>query len=413
MGDTGKAASTVKPRQRNSQGPLVGLKVLDIATLIAAPTAATFLADFGADVIKVELPGSGDPLRTLGPFYDGKSLRWSTTGRNKRSATADFHKPEGQAIVKDLIREYDVVLENYRPGVLEGWNLSYEQLRAVNPRVILLSITAYGQTGPSRNKPGFGRVIEALSGVMSLTGFPGGPPLMSGFLVVDRMVGIMGALSVMMAVYERERSGEGQWIDLAVAEGVLRVLEPMVAECVKTGKTPTRTGNRNPGIAPGELYESADGRWLFCAGSTQRVYERMMRTMGREDLITDPRFATNAERIKRPDEINKVVADWFAKHTLADAIAILEANEVPLAPVNEIGDVVKDPQHIARGSIISVDDPLLGPVAMPGPVPKFSRTPGSVWSTGPYVGEHAEEIFGDLLGYSPEQIAELRAKGAI
>lgn len=403
----------VEPRQPAPQGPLVGVKVLDIATMIAAPTAATFLADFGADVIKAELPGSGDSLRQLGPFYEGRSLRWSVNARNKRSITVDFHKPAGQAIVKELVREYDIVTENFRPGVIDKWNLGYEQLKAINPRVILLSISGYGQTGPYKGKAGFGRIIEAVSGAMALTGFPGGPPIMSGFLFVDRLIGVMGALSVMMAVHERERSGEGQWIDLSVNEGVLRILEPLVAEYVKTGKGGERTGNRNPNIAPGDLYLTKDNKYVVISAGTQAVFERLMRAMGREDTLSDPRFLTNALRIRHPDEIDQVVRNWFARHDLAEAVEILEAHDVPVGPVNEIADVVKNAQHLAREAIIKVDDPLIGEVTMPGAIPMFSRTPGHIWSTGPYIGEHNDGVFRDVLGYSAEKIAELRKAGVI
>ncbi len=414
MPDTAQSQQpVVKPRPPARRGPLVGMKVLDIATMIAAPTAATFLADFGADVIKAELPGKGDSLRQLGPFYEGKSLRWSVNARNKRSVTVDFHKPEGQAIVKDLVREYDIVTENFRPGIIDRWNLGYEQLKAINPRVILLSISAYGQTGPYKGKAGFGRIIEAISGAMALTGFPGGPPVMSGFLFVDRLVGVMGAMAVMMAVYERQQSGEGQWIDQSVNEGILRILEPLVAEYVKTGKGGARTGNRNPNIAPGDLYLTRDKRYVFISAATQAVFERLMRAMGREDAISDPRFLSNELRIKHPDEINQVVADWFARHDQAEAVEILEAQDVPVGRVNEIGDVVKDAQHLAREAIIKVDDPVIGDVAMPGAIPMFSRTPGHIWSTGPYIGEHNEDVFKNVLGYSEEKIARFREAGVI
>lgn len=402
-----------EPRSPDHKGPLVGMKVLDIATMIAAPTAATFLADFGADVIKAEMPGTGDSLRQLGPFHDGESLRWSVNARNKRSITVDFHKPEGQTVIKDLVREYDVVTENFRPGILDRWNMGYEDLKAVNPRVILLSISAYGQTGPYKGKAGFGRIIEAISGAMALTGFPGGPPVMSGFMYVDRLIGVMGALSVMMADYERQRSGIGQWIDQSVNEGILRILEPLVAEYAKTGKAKPRTGNRNPNIAPGDLFVTKDRKYVFISAATQSVFERLMKAMGREDAIDDPRFTTNSHRIQHPDEINQIVADWFAQHDLAEAVELLEAQDVPVGPVNEIGDVIADAQHQAREAIIKIADPLLGDITMPGAIPMFSRTPGHIWSTGPRIGEHSGDIFRDVLGYSEEKIARLRDAGAI
>jgi formyl-CoA transferase len=359
------------------------------------------------------MPGTGVSLRQLGPFYEGKSLRWSVNARNKRSLTIDFHKSEGQAIVRELVREYDVVTENFRPGVLDRWNLGYEELKVVNPRVILLSISAYGQTGPYKGKAGFGRVIEAISGMMSLTGFPGGPPVMSGFMFVDRLIGVMGALAVMMADHERQTSGLGQWIDQSVNEGILRILEPLVAEYAKLGKRTPRTGNRNPNIAPGDLYLTKDGKYVFISAATQAVFERLMRAIGREDTLDDPRFRKNSDRIKHPDEINQIVADWFATQNLADAVELLESKDVPVGPVNEIGDIVEDAQHIAREAIVKVADPLLGDVMMPTAIPFFSRTPGKVWGAGPQIGEHGDDILKTVLGYSDEKIERLRADGVI
>ncbi len=394
-------------------GPLEGVRVLDIGTMLALGNAGALLADFGAEVIKVELPRVGDALRQMGPMYQGNSLRWAVLGRNKKSITVDMRTAEGQQIVRELAALSDVVIENYRPGTIERWGLGYGRLREVNPRVILLSVSGYGQTGPDRTKPGFGRVLEAVSGVMHVTGDPNGPPTQMGVPFVDYIAGTFAAMAVSMALWHRDaRGGEGQWIDLSLYESVIRLSETLILPA-KLGKVPRRLGNRWPNSAPADVYRTRDGRYIYHSSATQSVYVRLMKAIGREDLIEHPDFRTNAVRIQRLNEINDIVQAWFSEHDFVDAIRILEEHDVPVGPVNTVVEVMSDPQLLGRGSIVSVDDPVLGPVPMPGLVPKFSGTPGRIGHTGPAIGQHTEEILGGLLGYSRERMADLRERRVI
>lgn len=395
-------------------GPLDGVRVVNLATMLGAGHATALLADFGADVITVELPGRGDALRQMGPFRDGESLRWAVVARNKRSLTLDLHSAEGQEVARDLARVADVVVENFRPGRLERWGLGYEQLRAVNPGLILLSLTGYGQTGPARYRPGFGRVIEAVSGMMHSSGEPDGPPMQMGVPLVDYIAGTLGAMAVSMALVERDRNpaGEGQWIDLSLYETMVRLLDSTVSSYDSTGRPPGRRGNRYSNIAPSDVYRTRDARYVFHSSATQTVYERLMRTIGRADLIEDPRFRTNAARIERVDEINDVVQAWFSKHDLDEALRLMADGDVPVGPVNTMAEVVGDEQLVGRGSIVSLDT-ATGPLRMPGLVPKFSRTPGRLSHAGPPLGRDSDAILAEVLGYPSERIAGLRERGVI
>lgn len=396
------------------RGPLEGIRVVNLATMLGAGHATALLADFGAEVITVELPGRGDSLRQMGPFRDGESLRWAVVARNKRSLTLDLHAPEGQAVARDLVRVADVVVENFRPGTLAKWSLDYERLRAVNPGVILLSLSGYGQTGPDRHRPGFGRVIEAVSGMMHSTGYPDGPPMQMGVPLVDYIAGTFGAMAIAMALVERARnsSGEGQWIDLSLYETMLRLLDSTVSSYDTTGRAPGRMGNRYGNIAPSDVYRTRDGRYVFHSSATQTVYERLVNAIGRPELVADPRFATNAERTRRVDEINDIVQEWFDHHDLEDVLRTMEAADVPVGPVNTMAEVVSDEQLLGRGSIATLPT-ATGPLRMPGLVPKFSRTPGRLAHAGPELGHDSERILVDVLGYSPQRVAELRGLGVV
>lgn len=395
-------------------GPLDGIRVVNLATMLGAGHATALLADFGADVITVELPGRGDALRQMGPFRDGESLRWSVVARNKRSITLDLHRPEGQGVARDLAAAADVVVENFRPGTLDGWHLGYDDLRAVHPGIVLLSLSGYGQTGPARHQPGFGRVIEAVSGMMHSTGPADGPPMQMGVPIVDYIAGTVGAMAVSMALIERDRmpAHEGQWIDLSLYETMVRMLDSTVSSYDSTGRIPTRQGNRYANIAPSDVYRTRDGRYVFHSSATQTVFERLVRTIGRPDLVTDPAFSTNAARIQRVDEINDIVQDWFDEHDLDEVRRLMAEGDVPVGPVNTMAEVVADPQLIGRDSIVEVAT-ATGPLKMPGLVPKFSRTPGRIEHAGPPLGSHTDEVLCDVLGYDPERIAALRKQGVI
>jgi formyl-CoA transferase len=403
----------VAPADR-ARGPLDGIRVVNLATMLGAGHATALLADFGAEVIAVELPGRGDALRQMGPFRDGDSLRWAVVGRGKRSLTLDLHQPDGQSVALDLARQADVVVENFRPGTLERWGLGYEALREANPAVILLSLTGYGQTGPKRHQPGFGRVIEAVSGMMHSTGSADGPPQQMGVPLVDYIAGTAGAMAVAMALVERDRNpaGEGQWIDLSLYETMIRLLDSTISAYHATGRPPGRQGNRYGNIAPSDVYRTRDGRYVFHSSATQTVYVRLMRAIGREDCVTDPRYATNAARIQRVDEINDIVQAWFAEHDLDDVVAQMDAHDVPVGPVATMADVATDPQLAARDGLV-VRETATGPLRMPGLVPKFSRTPGEVGEAGPPVGRDTEAVLRETLGYEEARIAELRERGVV
>ena len=397
-----------------SPGPLDGVRVVNLATMLGAGHATALLADFGADVITVELPGRGDALRQMGPFRDGDSLRWAVVGRGKRSLTLDLHQPDGQAVALDLARHADVVVENFRPGTLDKWGLGYEALRAANPRVILLSLTGYGQTGPKRHQPGFGRVIEAVSGMMHSTGNADGPPQQMGVPLVDYIAGTFGAMAVAMAIVERGRNpaGEGQWIDLSLYETMIRLLDSTISAYDATGRPPGRQGNRYGNIAPSDVYRTRDGRYVFHSSATQTVYERLMRTIGREDCLTDPRYATNAARIQRVDEINDIVQAWFDEHDFDDVLARMDAGDVPVGPVATMADVATDPHLAARDGLVQRET-ATGPLRMPGVVPKFSRTPGAVGEAGPPLARDTDTVLREVLGYNEARIADLRARGVV
>jgi crotonobetainyl-CoA:carnitine CoA-transferase CaiB-like acyl-CoA transferase len=395
-------------------GPLDGILVVNFATMLGAGHATALLADFGADVITVELPGRGDSLRQMGPFRDGESLRWAVVARNKRSLTLDLHAAEGQEVARDLARVADVVVENFRPGTMDRWNLGYERLREVNHGVVLLSLSGFGQTGPARNQPGFGRVIEAVSGMMHSSGDREGPPMQMGVPLVDYIAGTFGAMAVAMALVERERSttGEGQWIDLSLYETMIRLLDSTISSYESTGRAPGRQGNRYSNIAPSDVYRTRDGRYVFHSSATQTVYERLMRTIGREDLITDPRFSTNAQRIRRVDEVNDIVQAWFAERDLDEVLRLMAEGDVPVGPVNTMAEVVNDEQLVGRDSIVAMET-ATGPLRMPGLVPKLSRTPGRLAHAGPALGQDTDAILADLLGYPPDRIHGLHERGIV
>jgi formyl-CoA transferase len=395
-------------------GPLTGIRVANLATMLGAGHATAMLADFGAEVITVELPGRGDSLRQMGPFRDGHSLRWAVVARNKRSLTLDLHQAGGQAVARDLVRAVDVIVENFRPGTLERWHLGYEEMRAIHPGIIMLSLSGYGQTGPARLQPGFGRVIEAVSGMMNSTGYADGPPMQMGVPLVDYIAGTFGAMAVAMALVERDRNGthDGQWIDLSLYETMIRLLDSTVSSYDSTGRIPTRQGNRYANIAPSDVYRTRDGRFVFHSSATQTVYKRLMRTIGREDLITDPAFSTNEARIQRVDEINDIVQAWFDEHDFDDVLRLMADGDVPVGPVNTMADIVADEQLLGRGSIVELPT-ASGPLKMPGLVPKFSRTPGAVEHAGPALGADTDDVLSRILGYDADVIADLRARGIV
>lgn len=412
VGQEPQAAST--PRDGRS-GPLVGVKVLDLSTVVAAPFASALMGDFGADVLKVEVPERGDHLRHLPPHKDGVPLWYKVTNRNKRGITLDLRTDEGRAIVERLIVEQDVLVENFRPGTLARWGLTPERLFELNPHLIILRITGFGQDGPYANRPGFARVFEAMSGFAHLCGEADGPPLFAGYPISDSVAGIFGAFAACAAIVHRNATPgrPGQEIDLSATEAMFRALEFLAVEYDQLGTVRHRSGNLNAYSAPSNVYRTEDGAWISLAVSAPTLFTRFAIAIGRPDLNEDPRFNTNVARLANRAEIEVMVEKWFRERTEADATEILRANEVSFNRIYAIDDIFRDEHFIAREAIVSVDDEEIGPVRMQNVVPKFSRTPGRVWRAGPAQGEHNDEIFREKLKISEDEIRKMKKNGAI
>jgi crotonobetainyl-CoA:carnitine CoA-transferase CaiB-like acyl-CoA transferase len=391
------------------------VRVLDLGTRIGAPFAATLLADFGADVIKVEVPGQGDFMRTIGPFVGDYSLFWAVEGRGKRSITLDMRKPRGQEILRRLAATADVVIENFRPGTLEKWGLGYDALAAVNPGIVLARVSVYGQTGPYRQRPGLDRNGIAFGGLLYITGYPDRPPVRPGVVIADYLTGVFNAFAIMVALWERDvsRSARGQTVDLALYESILRVMEHTVAAYDRLGIVREREGNRLANSAPLDNWETKDGRHVCIVAAGDGLFPRFARAMGRPELVDDPRFRTLALRARHAEEINAIVAAWCRERTAREIEEILTAAEVPVSLVYDVREIVEDPHVRARGNIVAVDDPVVGAVRMQGVSPTLSRTPGSVRRGAPRLGEHNDEIYRGLLGLGDAEMAALQDEGVI
>ncbi|MBI4014125.1 MAG: CoA transferase [Candidatus Rokubacteria bacterium] len=392
--------------------PLAGLRVVDVATLFAGPLAATFLGDFGADVIKVEHP-KGDPVRVHGPTKGGVPLWWKVVGRNKHAVTLDLSKPAGQELLLRLVRTADVLVENFRPGTLERWNLAPERLLAERPGLIVLRTTGFGQFGPYAHRPGFGTLAESLSGFAHLTGQPDGPPTLPPFALADGIAALAGTIAVVMALYHRDaRGGRGQVIDLAIIEPILTILGAQPTVYDQLGVVPTRTGNRTPNTAPRNTYRTRDGKWVAISTSAQTVAERVMRLVGRPEFIDTPWFASGAERARHADELDAAVGAWIAGRDADEVVRAFEAAEAAVAPIYDVADVLKDPQYQALGSIVSVPDGELGAVKMQNVLFRMLGTPGRIRWAGRRLGEDNAAVYG-ALGVTPERLAALRAEAVV
>ncbi|CAL9414233.1 CoA transferase [Streptomyces sp. SID6013] len=395
-----------------SPAPLTGLRVLDLATLFAGPLAATLLGDFGAEVIKVEHPTRPDPSRGHGPSKDGVGLWWKLLGRNKHTITLDLSKPAGRATFLRLAATADVVVENFRPGTLERWDLGWDELSAVNPRLVLTRVTGFGQFGPYARRPGFGTLAEAMSGFAAMTGEPDAPPVLPPFGLADSIAALATAYAVMTALAARERTGEGQVVDMAIIEPILTVLGPQPLWYDQLGHVQPRTGNRSQNNAPRNTYRTADGTWVAVSTSAQSVAERVMRLVGRPELIDEPWFATGAERARHADVLDAAVGDWIARHSRADVLAAFEKAEAAVAPVQDVRDVMADPQYRALDTVTTVDDPELGPLRMQNVLFRLSATPGAIrWAGRPH-GADTEEVLAGL-GLTPADVKELREEGVV
>ncbi len=395
-------------------GPLTGFRILDISTMIAAPFAAALLGDMGAEIIKVEVPGAGDTLRHVAPMYANRSLYWSVLGRNKCSITLDLRVARGRDLFLELVKRSDALIENFRPGTLERWDLGYDALKAANPDLVLVRVSGYGQDGPYRDKAGFGTPAAAMGGLTYITGFPDRPPITVPIALADYLAGLFAALGGVAALLEREHQHRGgQWVDVSLYESVFRLLEAVVPAYGKNGVVRERNGNRTGQSSPIGSYRTADDRYMVLSVSTDRVWLRMTEAMGHPEWATDPRYLSNPERTRRPDEVDALVAGWFAEHSAEEAQRLLDEAGVPVSPIYSIADIFEDAQYRARGDIITPEDPVVGPVPMPAVLPRFSRTPGGVRFVGPELGEHNARVYGDLLGLSEAEQVQLRTDGII
>lgn len=393
--------------------PLRGVRVIELGAFIAGPYCGQLLADFGADVIKVEPPGAGDPMRQWGLHkVDGKSLWWPVIGRNKRSITLDLRTKKGQDLARKLICGADVLVENFRPGTLESWNLDPKSLCEDSPGLIVARVSGFGQTGPYRERAGFAAVCEAMAGLRFLTGYPDRPPTRVGISIGDSLAGIFAALGVLTALYAREQ-GNGQIVDVSITESVLAVLESVVSEYSVTGQIRQRFGPVLPGVAPSNLYPVADGSWVMIAANADGLFCRLARAMNRPELAGDPRFATHTARGKHQEELDGIVSEWTSRQTRADLLELLHAQSIPAGAVYDASDIVKDRHYREREAILDVDTTAFGKISMQGVIPKLSETPGAVRWEGPQVGEHNKDVFQGLLNLSDAELAVLESENII
>jgi crotonobetainyl-CoA:carnitine CoA-transferase CaiB-like acyl-CoA transferase len=397
-----------------ASGPLRGLKIVDISTVVAGPFAASLLGDYGAEIVKVEMPGIGDSLRALAPHKDGVPLWWKVTNRNKRGITLDLRKPEGRDLLAKLIAGADVLVENFRPGTLDGWGVTRAWLQGINPRLTILRVTGFGQDGPYAGRPGCARIFESMSGFTQICGEENGRPLHLGYPISDAVAGLFGALGILAALHDLAKHPErrGQEIDCSATEAMLRTLEFLAIEYDQLGAVRTRSGNRSQYAAPGNVYRTADDKWASIAASTQSIFDRLCTALDRRDLLDDPRFATNPARVQNYALLDEIVGAAIGRLTLAELRATLTKHEVGFSPIYDIADVFDDPQFKARHAIVSVPDSELGTVRMQGVVPRFSETPGAVRHAGPAIGEHNDEVYGGL-GLTAAEIARLKAAKVI
>ena len=395
-----------------ASGPLKGLKVLELGQLIAGPFAAKTLSDFGADVIKIEPPRTGDPLRQWRLLKDNTSVWWQVQSRNKRSLVLDLKEPAAQTIVNQLASQADVLIENFRPGAMEGWGLGPEALMALNPKLIMLRISGYGQSGPYRDKPGFGVVAEAMSGLRHLTAEPGRVPVRVGVSIGDTLASLHGVIGILMALHERHTSGQGQVIDVALYEAVFNCMESLLPEYSEFGVVRQAAGSALPGIAPSNAYRCADGGYALIAGNGDSIFKRLMACMGREDLGQDPALADNAGRVRRITEIDEAIGQWTAQLSVADVLQALDAAAVPAGRIYNVADIAADPHYQARGMLQNVRMSDGTDLMVPGIVPKLSRTPGNHRRNAPTLGQDTDDVLREV-GLSDAQIQALKDKGIV
>lgn len=392
--------------------PLTGVRVVDAATIYAGPMIATLLGDFGADVIKVEHP-RGDGLRDWEWRKDGESLWWALVGRNKRAVTLALSDPRGAAMLRELLAETDVFVENFRPGTLERWGLGPDELLAVNPRLVVVRVSGFGQTGPYSSRPGFGTLAESISGFADTNGPADGPPVLPQWPLADGVAALAGAFATMVALRHAEQSGEGQVVDLSIYEPLFWILGAQTSAYDQLGTVPVRQGSRTGFNVPRECFRTRDGRWVALSGATTATAQRILRAVGRDDLADAPWFGDIAGRLAHRDEIDDAIATWVARRDNAEVLAAFDAVGATVGPVYSIADIAADPHFRERGSVTTVEHPTLGPLMMQGLVAHLTRTPGRIRSTGPARGEHNDEILRARLGCPPDELARLVRDGVV
>jgi formyl-CoA transferase len=397
---------------KQSQGALTGLKVVELGQLIAGPFAAKTLADFGADIIKIEPPGAGDPLRQWRLLKEGTSVWWQVQSRNKRSLALDLRQSEAQALVRKLIIEADVLIENFRPGAMESWGLGPDALLELNPGLIILRISGYGQTGPYKDKPGFGVVAEAMGGLRHLSAEPGRLPVRVGVSIGDTLASLHGVIGILMALHEKQRSGLGQVIDVALYEAVFNCMESLLPEYSAFGAVRGPAGSALPGIAPSNAYLCKDGKCALIAGNGDSIFKRLMMAIGRDDLAVDPTLTDNAGRVKRVEEIDAAIGAWTSKLNVAEVLAVLDQAAVPAGRIYTVEDIAADPHYLARGMLAEVSMSDGSILKVPGMVPKLSRTPGQHRRNAPSLGQDTNAVLLDL-GITEDQISEMKKRGIV
>jgi formyl-CoA transferase len=390
---------------------LEGLKVIELGTLIAGPFCARLLAEFGAEVIKIEPPGLGDPLRKWRKLHHGTSLWWYAQARNKKSVTLDLKDPEAQEIVRKLVAGADVVVENFRPGAMEKWGLGWERLSRLNPGLVMVRLSGFGQTGPYRDRPGFGAIGESMGGMRYVTGYPDRPPVRVGVSIGDSIAALHGVIGALMALHHRNvNGGRGQYVDVALYEAVFNMMESVLPEFDMFGFVRERSGASLPGIVPSNTYVTRDDQYVVIGANADPIFKRMMNAIGRPDLATDPALAHNDGRVARTDEIEKVIGDWVAAHDLERVLEVLEKADVPSSKIYDIADIARDPHYAMREMIQQFTLGDGKSLKLPGIVPKLSDTPGATKWVGPALGEHTAEVL-TALGYTEEQLRELKRRG--
>jgi len=395
--------------------PMQGVRVLDCATFIAGPCCATFLGEFGAEVIKIELPQTGCPLRKFGTMTEtGDSLPWLSESRNKQSLTLDLRTPEGAQILKDLVAKSDVLVENFQPGTMEGWGLGWEVLKAINPKLVMVRISAYGQTGPYAGRPGFGRIANAFGGISYLAGYPDRPPVTPGSATLpDYLSGMFGAMGALMALRTVEQSGLGQVVDIGLYESIFRLLDELAPAYAFKGYVRERMGPGTVNVVPHSHYPTKDGRWIAIACTNDKIFARFAEVASEPEVAGKGKWGTIAQREAARSEVDQWVTDWTLKHDRDEILQLCDKGQVPCGPLLSIAEIFEDPQYAARGNIARISHPVLGELALPAVVPRLTETPGRIASLGPALGQDTETILTGLLGRTAVEVGALRAKGVV